>query len=166
MSLLTFFAPSSKTSLHPGPAPFDAVLPTATLAPPSHSLHAHCQPWTMTQTMIFTFFICLRKVFLPFFAPLLLFYSPPPSFCLSFSTPPCFFACVNLPWNWSWSWATNAGCCARLGIYKNEIKKANSYQSDHGFIALIIERGTMWGGVAGLGGVGCGSCAEIAKTKM
>lgn len=35
MSLLTFFAPSSKTSLHPGPAPFDAVLPTATLAPPS-----------------------------------------------------------------------------------------------------------------------------------
>lgn len=77
--VVNLFCAKFKNIFTPGPvpAPFDAVLPTATLAPPSHSLHAHCQPWTMTQTMIFTFFICLRKVFLPFFAPLLLFYSPP-----------------------------------------------------------------------------------------
>lgn len=83
MSLLTFFAPSSKTSLHPGPAPLTL---SCLQLPPSHSLHAHCQPWTMTQTMIFTFFICLRKVFLPFFCATFAILLPiPPSPCLRLS---------------------------------------------------------------------------------
>lgn len=47
---------------------------------------------------IYIFYLPTQSIFAFFFAPLLLFYSPfPLSFCLSLSTPPCFFACVNLP---------------------------------------------------------------------
>lgn len=159
--VVNLFCAKFKNISTPCPGPGRAPL---SLSCPWHSLHAHFQPWTMTQTMIFTFFICLRKVFLPFLRQFC--YSTPSSSAVILSLHTSFLFCLR-------KFALklelelmlrNEGCCARLGIYKNEIKKANSYQSDHGFIALIIERGTMWAGVWGVWGYG--RCAEIAKTKM